>query len=198
MIEEIGGSAQAAEWFEKEQHVLLAAIAEAAEGGYAPYAWELPWVAGWYFQDKACWRRLAAAQEAALAVATRLGDVAGRAMALQHLGWLRFLLGDTVSADRHLDEASRLAGQLGDQRFCALVGLHRAYVWQAQGRVQGAMTEARRALRIYHALADPRGEARALYAIGWCLIQLGDHQHAIHFSSRALVVGRESLAAAGC
>jgi DNA-binding SARP family transcriptional activator/tetratricopeptide (TPR) repeat protein len=198
MIEEIKGHAQAAEWFQNEQHVLLAMIAGAAEGGYAPYAWELPWVAGCYFQDKASWQRLAAAQEAALAVATRLGDVAGLAMALQHLGWLRFLLGDIVSADRHLDEASRLAGQLGDQRLCALVGLHRAYVWQAQGRVQGAMTEARRALRIYHALGDPRGEARALYAIGWCLIQLGDHQQAIHFSSRALVVGRESLAAAGC
>jgi DNA-binding SARP family transcriptional activator/tetratricopeptide (TPR) repeat protein len=198
MIEEIEGSAQAAEWFENEQHVLLAAIAEAAEGGHAPYAWELPWVAGWYFQDEACWQRLAAAQERALAIATRRGDVAGLAMALQHIGWLKFQLGDTVSADRHLDEAARLAEQLGDQRLCALVGLHRAYVWQLQDRVGEALTEARQALRLYQAIGDSRGEARALYAIGWCLIQLGDHQQAIHFSSRALMVDRESLAAAGC
>jgi DNA-binding SARP family transcriptional activator/tetratricopeptide (TPR) repeat protein/transcriptional regulator with XRE-family HTH domain len=196
MIEEIGGPAQAAEWFEQEQHVLLAAIDEAAEGGYAPYAWELPWVTGWYFQDKACWQRLMAAQAAALALATRLGDVAGLVMALQHLGWLSFLLGDIASASRHLDEAIKLAGRLGDERFCAQVGLHRAYVLQAQDRNREAMAEARRALRIYHAVRDRRGEARALYAIGWCLIQLGDHQRAIHFSSRALVVDRESLAAA--
>jgi DNA-binding SARP family transcriptional activator/transcriptional regulator with XRE-family HTH domain len=198
MIEEIGGPAQAAEWFEHEQHVLLATIAQAAEGGCAPYAWELPWAAGWYFQDKTCWQRLAAAQEAALTVATTLGDVAGLAMALQHLGWLRFLLGDVISAGRHLDEASELAGRLGDERFCALVGLHRAYVLQAQDRSREAMAEARQALRVYHAVGDRRGETRALYAIGWCLIQLGDHQKAIHFSSRALMVGRESLVAAGC
>ena len=198
MIEQITGPGQAAEWFENEQHVLLAMIAEAAEGGHAPYAWELPWATGWYFQDKACWQRLAAAQEAALAVATRLGDLAGLAIARQQLGWLRFLLGDTASAAHHLDEAIKLAGQLGDQRFCALVGLHRAYVWQAQGRVREAMTGARHALRTYHALADPQGEARALYAIGWCLIQLGDHQQAIHFSSRALMVSRGPLAPAGC
>ena len=50
MLEKIAGPAQAAEWFENEQHVLLAMIAQAAEGGHAPYAWELPWAAGWYFQ----------------------------------------------------------------------------------------------------------------------------------------------------
>jgi DNA-binding SARP family transcriptional activator/transcriptional regulator with XRE-family HTH domain len=41
MPEEIRGPAQAAEWFENEQHVLLAMIARAAENGYAPYAREL-------------------------------------------------------------------------------------------------------------------------------------------------------------
>jgi DNA-binding SARP family transcriptional activator/DNA-binding XRE family transcriptional regulator len=54
MLEEIGGPGQAAEWFENEQHVLLNLISQAAEGGYAPYAWELPWVAGWYYRGKAC------------------------------------------------------------------------------------------------------------------------------------------------
>lgn len=196
MLEEIGGPAQAAEWFENEQHVLLAMIGQAAEGGYAPYAWELPWVAGWYFQGKACRQRLAAAQESALAVAARLGDLAGLATARQHLGWLRFLLGDIDSASHHLDEAIKLAGQLGDERHRALAALSRAYVLQAQDRILEAMFQAMQALRLYHAVADPRGEARALYAIGWHLIQLGDHQQAIHFSSRALMVCRESFRAA--
>jgi tetratricopeptide (TPR) repeat protein len=189
MLEEIPGPAQAAEWFANEQHALLAMIGQAAEGGYAPYAWELPRVAGWYFQGEACWQRLAAAQEAALTVAAGLGDLAGLAMARQHLGWLRFLLGDIVSADDHLDEASKLAGQLGDWRLRALAGLTRAYVLHAQDRIREAVAQARQALRLFHAVGDPRGEVRALYAIGWCLIELGDHQQAIHFSSRALLAG---------
>jgi DNA-binding SARP family transcriptional activator/tetratricopeptide (TPR) repeat protein/transcriptional regulator with XRE-family HTH domain len=192
-IEEIGGPAQAAQWFENERHVLLAIIGEAAENGHAPYAWELPWVAGWYFQDEACWQRLAAAQESALAVAARLGDLAGQAMANQHLGWLRFLLGDILSAGRHADEAVKLAAQVGDGRLRALAGLSRAYVLQAQDRILEAMIQAKQALRLYQSAGEPRGEARALYAIGWHLIQLGDHQQAIHFSSRALSVSRESF-----
>jgi DNA-binding SARP family transcriptional activator/tetratricopeptide (TPR) repeat protein/DNA-binding XRE family transcriptional regulator len=193
MLEEIAGPVQAAEWFLNERHVLLAMIGQAAESGYAPYAWELPWVAGWYFQGKACWQRLAAAQESALAVAASLGDLAGLATANQHLGWLRFLLGDVVNADLYLDEAIKLARQLGDQRLSALAGLSRAYVLQAQGRIMEAMAQARQALRLYHTVGDPRGEARALYAIGWHLIQLGDHEQAIHFSSRALVVCHQTF-----
>jgi DNA-binding SARP family transcriptional activator len=196
MREEIAGPAQAAEWFENERQVLLAMIGRATEGGYAPYAWELPWVAGWYFQDKACWERLAAAQESALALAARLGNLAGLATANQHLGWLRFLLGDIVCSGHHLDEAIKLAGQLGDWRLCALAGLSRAYVLQAQDRIMEAMVQAMQALRLYHAVGDSRGESRALYAIGWYLIQRGDHQQAIHFSSDALRISLNLFAGA--
>jgi len=47
--EEIASPGQAAEWFANEQHVLLAAIAAAADEGYAPHAWGLPWAAGPFF-----------------------------------------------------------------------------------------------------------------------------------------------------
>jgi tetratricopeptide (TPR) repeat protein len=106
--------------------------------------------------------------------------------------WLRFLLGDIASAGQHLDEAIELAGQLGDRRLRALAGLSRACVLQAQDRVLEAILQARQALRLYQAIGDPRGEVRALYAIGWHLIQHDDHQQAITFSSRALMVCRES------
>jgi tetratricopeptide (TPR) repeat protein len=197
LLEGIGGSAQAAEWFENEQHVLLATIGQAAENGCAPYAWELPSVAGWYFQGRTSWQRLAVAQESALAVAARLGDLAGLATARQHLGWLAFLLGDIASAAAHLDEAIKLAGQLGDERLRALAGLSRAYVLQEQNRILEAVAQARQAQRLYHAVGDLPGEGRALYAIGWYLIQLGDHQQAIVFSSRALNVCREYMRADG-
>ena len=153
VLEEISRPEQAAEWFENERTALLAAIDQAAEGGYSPHAWELPWAAGWLFQDdEACWRRLATTQESALAFAVRLGDLGGQVMARQHLGWLRFLLGDLADAGHHLDKAAELARQLGDGRL----------------------------------------RARALYAIGWYLVQLGDYQQAAGFSSRALMTYRGS------
>ncbi len=195
-LERMGGPRQAAEWFENEQHVLLSVIRQAAEGGYAPYAWKLPWVAGWYLRGEACWQRLAAAQESALVVAARLNDLAGLVMARQHLGWLSFLLGDIVSAGHHLDEAIKLARRLGDSRLCALAGLGRAYVLQAQDRILEAMIQARQALRLCRAVGDARGEAYALYTIGWHLVQCGDHQQAIKFSSRALMAYRQSPCAA--
>jgi DNA-binding SARP family transcriptional activator/tetratricopeptide (TPR) repeat protein len=146
-LEKIGGAGPAAQWFQDEQHVLLRVIDQAAECGYAPYAWKLPWIAGWYLRDEACWPQLAAAQESALAAAVRLNDPAGLATAHQHLGWLRFLLGDLAAARYHLDEVTSLAGPLGDERLSALAGLSRAYVLQAQDRVLEAVVEARQSLQ---------------------------------------------------
>ena len=173
-LETIGGPGQAAEWFENEQHVLLNVIRQAAEGGYAPYAWILPWIAGWYLEGEACWQGLAAAQESALLVAARLNDLAGLVMARQHLGWLRFLLGDIACAGHHLDEAIELANRHGNCQFRALVGLSRAHVLQAQDRRLEAKVQARQALQLYRAVGDSRGEARPLYTIGGHLFQFGD------------------------
>jgi DNA-binding SARP family transcriptional activator/transcriptional regulator with XRE-family HTH domain len=187
--EEIQGPGQAAEWFENEQHVLLNLISQAAEGGYAPYAWELPWVAGWYYRSPACLLRLAAAQESAAVLAASLGDLAGLAIARQHLGWLRFLLGDIDSASDHLDEAIGLARRTRDGRLFALVGLSRTYVLQAQGRISEAMIQARQALRMYQAAGDPCGEIGARYLIGWHLAQLGDRGQAARSGGGPLMTG---------
>jgi len=86
--EEIDDPGQAAEWFRNERHVLLAAIGRAAGEAYAPHAWELPWAAGPFLSGKGCWRELTAAQESALVVACKLGDLAGQSLACHHLGLL--------------------------------------------------------------------------------------------------------------
>jgi DNA-binding SARP family transcriptional activator/transcriptional regulator with XRE-family HTH domain len=122
VTEEICGPGQAAEWFERERPALLAMIGQAAEG-HVPHAPDLPWVAEWYQRGKAYRRSLVAAQESALAVAARQGDLTGQAIAHQHLGWLTFLLGDIVSAGDQLAEAAKLARQFGDGRLQTLAGL---------------------------------------------------------------------------
>ena len=144
-LNKIGGPGQAADWFEDEQHVLFAMIRQAADGGYAPYAWQLPWITAWYFQGEACWQRLAIAQESALAVAASVGDITGLVMARVHLGWLRFLLGDVVSAGHHLDDASELARKLEDGQLRVLAGLSRGFFLQSGDRIQEMVASSRQA-----------------------------------------------------
>jgi tetratricopeptide (TPR) repeat protein len=116
-------------------------------------------------------------------------------MARQHLGWLRFLLGDIAGADDYLDEADELARQLDDGWLRGLTGLSRAYVLQSQDRLREALTQVRRALRLCHT-GDPGGEAHARYTIGWHAVQLRDCQHALSFTSQVLALYPESLCAA--
>jgi DNA-binding SARP family transcriptional activator len=126
--EEIVSPAQAAQWFENEQHVLLAAIEHAASEDYAPHAWELPHAVGPFFQGEEYWRKLTEAQRSALAAAGERGDLTGQVLAHYHLGVLTFRLGDDDSACRHLGEAIELAGNAGNRKIQALAVFARAYV----------------------------------------------------------------------
>jgi hypothetical protein len=56
-----------------------------------------------------------------------------------HLGWLRFLLGDVVSAGQHLDDASELASKLEDGQLRVLAGLSRGFFLQSGDRIQEMM-----------------------------------------------------------
>jgi DNA-binding SARP family transcriptional activator len=110
--ESFGDARQAAQWALNERPALLAAIGLAAEGGYHPHAWELPWAAGWFLDGEEHWRKLADAQEAALELALGLGDLGGAALAHYHLGWLMLWLGDDSEAHRHLDGFAGVATRL--------------------------------------------------------------------------------------
>jgi DNA-binding SARP family transcriptional activator/DNA-binding XRE family transcriptional regulator len=134
--EEIAGPGQAAQWFENERHVLLAAVAQAGSADYAPHAWALPHVVEPFFQGEEYLRELAAAQQSALAVADKLGDLGGQVLSHYNLGALRFRLGDDDSACQHLGEAIELAiGLAGDARTKRVqVGFARAYVLRPHDR----------------------------------------------------------------
>ena len=144
---------QATRWARSEARVLLAVIDQAAEGGYGPHAWELPWAAGWLFRDEAGWRKLAAAQEAALVIADGLGDLAGAALAHHHLAWLSFWLGDDAGASRHLGESIDIANRLSEV-FPTPLGLGVQTV-RVRGDIPEALVHAGRALSLFR----PGGDA---------------------------------------
>jgi DNA-binding SARP family transcriptional activator len=189
--EEIGDRGQAAEWYQSERHVLFAAIGRAAQGGYAPHAWILPWAAGLFFRDTVCWWKLEAAQVCALAMATELGDPAGQALAGCHLGLLGCWLGKPSSASHHVDEAIEVARKHGDRPLHALVGLSRASVLGMQGRVYEALAQAGQSLTLYRAAEDLYGEIHALEFIRWNLERLGKPGQAAYYDHRAHALRRE-------
>lgn len=175
----IGNVSTAARWAESERSVLLGVIGQAAEGGYYPHAWELPWAAGWFFSGQECWRELAAAQETALKIAAGVGDFAGLALAHHHLGWLRFWLGEGAEAYRHLDGFIELAIRLGGGRFGAARDLA-TRVRPSQGGIPQALVYAGRALRLYRPVD---GE---LNSVTWRLSQCANDRGTIGYGFRVL------------
>lgn len=139
---------QAARWAESEWSVLLNVIGQAAEGGYYPHAWELPWAAGWFFRGEQCWRELAVAQEIALKIASDVGDLGGMALAHHHLGWLRFWLGDNARAHHHLDLFIELSIGLGGRGFSAARNLT-TRVMPSRDSIPQALVYTGHALRLY-------------------------------------------------
>jgi DNA-binding SARP family transcriptional activator len=192
VLEEISAPRQAEEWLENERHALLALMSQATEEDHAPYAWELPWAAGWYFHAESHRRRLVAVQEAALRLALERGNLAAQVVARQHLGWLGLLLGDVADACDHLDAAAELAGQLGDGRLRALVGLSCAYFLHTQGRTLEATAKARHALRSYSSAPGQRPETSILRIIGWHFIQLREYRPGSDFTNQAITLYREA------
>ena len=132
--EEIVDGRRAMEWVENARHVVLAAIIQAASGGYAPHAWELPWAAAPFFTSKVPWARLALALASVPATARERGDHAGEAMAYYNLGLANHWIGDHGTACRYLDSAIELAGKLADGRLHALAVLARSRVLPVQAR----------------------------------------------------------------
>jgi DNA-binding SARP family transcriptional activator/transcriptional regulator with XRE-family HTH domain len=166
---------QAAAWLEGEQHVLHDLIGRAIEGGYVPYAWELPWATGLYLRGERNWRKLAAAQEAALTIADKLGDLVGQAVARHHLSWLWLWLGDHTEACRHLVETIALVTQLGNHRFEALAGLMRARVLRAQNPIPEALAQAGQSLQLFRAEDDRQPGTRVLSTVGWQIASIGTY-----------------------
>jgi DNA-binding SARP family transcriptional activator/DNA-binding XRE family transcriptional regulator len=169
LADSAGSVRQAAHWANDERSVLLAVIAQAVDGGFHPHAWELPWVAGWFFSGEECWGKLADAQKAALAIASSLGDLSGAALAHHHLGWLLFWLGDDDAARRHLDGFIDLATRLGGEGSAMPPGSGARSVRSHDG-IPGALVQAGRGLGLY------RDEGVSFRAIGRRLARLAVDQ----------------------
>jgi len=182
---------QALAWFDAEHRVLLAAVALAAQTGLDACAWQLPRAMAEFLNRRGRWHEQAATQTTAMIAATRIDDKAGRAAALQGVGFARARLGDYGRAETHLADCLELHRQLGDRRGQA--GAHQSLCWvfDRQGRYADALSHAEQALALFRAIDDQAGQANALNNVGYCHVLLGDPQRARTFCQQAVSLNRE-------
>ncbi|MDN3354460.1 BTAD domain-containing putative transcriptional regulator [Actinomadura sp. DC4] len=182
---------QAMAWFTDQHAVLVAAVHEAADLGFATHAWQLAWALVTYFDQQGHWRDLLSTQSAALDVTRREGDRLGQAHA--HSGLVRACtrLGRHDDARASLDRALALFTELGDR--IGQANTHRGLGWllEAHDRHGEALGHARQAHDLYREAGHRAGLAHALNAIGWYHSLLGDHRQALVHCERALELHQE-------
>jgi len=80
-VEDVADHRQALAWFTAERAVLVAAVEQAAAGGYETHAWQLAWALATFLDRRAHWGDRATTHAAALAAAGRLTDPCAQAYA---------------------------------------------------------------------------------------------------------------------
>jgi tetratricopeptide (TPR) repeat protein len=182
---------QALAWFAAEHKVLLAITAQVAEPGFAAYALRLPWTMVCFLERNGQFHDLAGSQQAALACAERLGDLAGQARTHRHLGGAYTRLGQASLAQTHLTRAVELSRQLGDQAGEARAHLCLSVLFECEHQLPDAFSSSLRALCLALTAGDVLLQARAFNNIGYHHAVLGDTRRGLTNCQRALDLVRE-------
>ena len=185
---------QAMDWFTAEHPVLLAAVHHAAAAGLDTHTWQLAWTLDDFLYRRGHWHDLAAAEQAAVAAAGRLGDPTVQANAHLRLAavYTRYTrLGCLDDADTQLRHALDLYAQADDQVGQAHARHGLGEVWDRRGRPAEALYHDWQALDMFRAVGHRQGQAMALNNIGWYHARLGDHQQALTYCQQALTLFEE-------
>ena len=186
----LGYAGETLAWFEAERQVLIAAIAQATDGGFDTHAWQLPW-AVWLFFDRAgYWHDQLAIQRTAVDAAKRLGDRARQGHAYRDLGAAVGRLGQLAEARDYCRQALELHRQVGDRLGEARAHNEIAMLAEQQGRIAEALGHAQLALTLYRQEGHEQGLAKMLNGVGWMHAQLGDYEQALEFCEQALSMYR--------
>ncbi|MFE6869231.1 ATP-binding protein [Kitasatospora sp. NPDC057692] len=178
--------AEAADWLALEHANLLALTRHAADAELPEYAADLPAI---------LWRHLKRhlpAHEAlglgvrALRATRRLGDPAGEAAALRHLGLVHYQLGDFPQALDLLHQALEIRRRSGDRGGEAHVLANLGLTLTRTGRLEEALDHLRRALSLSREIPEPAVETIALTNLGPTLTRLGRLPEALELHREAL------------
>ncbi|MFJ5639761.1 AfsR/SARP family transcriptional regulator [Streptomyces sp. NPDC093223] len=182
----------AADWFDRERAVLLAAVEQDLRRGDGGYGWRLAAVLELYLDRNGRWQQQRTVQTAAITAAQRGGDLTGQAHGHRALGFALSRLGQWDGADEHLHRALRLSEELRDT--CGQARVHRywAFVANRHGRHTDALDHYRQALELYRSAGHLNAEGSVHNEVGWTYLLLGAYDKALEECGRSLAVHRET------
>jgi DNA-binding SARP family transcriptional activator/tetratricopeptide (TPR) repeat protein len=189
--EHLADHPQAMAWLTAEHPALLAALGPAADAGFDAHTWQLAWTLDTFLNLRGQWQDAAAAWQAALDTADRLGNPAARAYAHRLLGRACIRLGRYPDARAHHGHAVALYAQAGDRVRQAHTRMDLATLWERQDRPELALDEAQQALALYRAAGHRHGQAAALNLVGWDHALVGDYGQALACCRQALTLLQE-------
>ncbi|MET0415335.1 MAG: tetratricopeptide repeat protein, partial [Actinoplanes sp.] len=173
-------------WLDAERAALLDALRQAKDEGLDRHAWQLGWALDTFLNEQRRWHDEGAAWAVALNAATALTDPLAAAHAHTFLAVVDGRLQRFDEAREHLRRSLTLIETTGDRAAEAEHRFTLSYVCWLQADHDGALREARAALELFTALADPAWEGKAARAVGWYHAGLGDSCEALSFYQRAL------------
>lgn len=190
-IEQFGDSVQALAWFTIEHSALLAAVRQAAAGGFDAHAWQLAWALATFLDRRDHWSDQDATHRLALDASQRLADPVAQAHAHRLVARAAARVGLDDESGAHLRHALHLFGRLGDRVGEARMHLGLGWVAEQQGKQRLALNHDLQALDLFRAAGHRAGQARALNAAGWDYAELGEYQQALAHCEEALVLQKE-------
>jgi DNA-binding SARP family transcriptional activator len=184
-VEAFGGRAAALAWLTAEHAGLVAAL---RLPGTDRQVWQLAWALATYLDRRGHWLDLAAAGQAALIAARRLGEVTGQAWAQATIARAHLRRGGSAAVRIHLDQARDLYARAGADLGLAGVQLAYTDLCNRAGDHPGALQHAEQALAHFRRADHVRGQATALNAAGWHHALLGSHDAARQHAEQALAL----------
>ena len=166
LVPAIAGTAQALSWARAERANLLACLGCAADTGQHARVVSLTAAMASALRHDGPWGDAMDRHVTAAAAARQLGDRLGEANALNDLGLLRYLTGDSPGAAQTVTAALSIYRDLGDRLGQANALNHLGNVLLGTGDYVGAADAITQALDIYRDLGDRQGQANALNELG--------------------------------
>jgi DNA-binding SARP family transcriptional activator len=180
-------------WLEDERANLLAAVEQAAATPGVPseIAIQLAHALFGFFVVRSHWQDWLQANQTALGVARRMGDLAAQAQAHNDLGSAYLQLGQPERALGSHQESLALRRRLGDRLGQAASLNNMGNVQVSRGHHAEALACQQESLTLYRELGYRRGEATCLTNLGSVHIQLGRYAEALACHMEGLAIDRE-------
>jgi AraC-like DNA-binding protein/DNA-binding SARP family transcriptional activator len=180
---------EAVAWFDDEYEMIMSLVTQAPPSGrYDSHVWQLAWALEHYLDRRGLWQESLAVHEAGLEAAQRSGDIPVRVAMRRGIARAEANLGRFAAAAHEVRLVLRALATQPDADPDLRSETHRQLSWilEQQSDLQGALSEARRALNTHPCDSREPVHAFALNAVGYYEAQLGMYEEALAHCTAAL------------